>query len=253
MFGLGTLSRVVGEVRRDVAAAHARDPAARGAPQRRDPHVAGPACRRCSRTASRTGCTTLGIPLVPRTMSMVSRTLTGIEIHPGGADRPGLLHRPRRGRRHRRDRRDRRRRDALPGRHARRHRLCDRQAPPDARGQRHGRRGREAARRDHRRPRREDRRQLGRHPRRRRRTRPSSATPATRCASTASAPEGPDTDWIHLPDPIADAIKGLSARIGELEHEVAELSGARAPARGRRARAAPGARAEPRRRLSGAQ
>jgi serine O-acetyltransferase len=38
-------------------------------------------------------------------------------------------------------------------------------------------------------------------------------------------PEGPDTDWIHLPDPIADAISALSARIGELEREVAALSG----------------------------
>jgi serine O-acetyltransferase len=38
--------------------------------------------------------------------------------------------------------------------------------------------------------------------------------------------EGPDTDWIHLPDPIADAIARLSARIAELEREVAELSGA---------------------------
>jgi serine O-acetyltransferase len=38
-------------------------------------------------------------------------------------------------------------------------------------------------------------------------------------------PEGPDTDWIHLPDPIADAIKGLAARIGDVEHDVAELSG----------------------------
>ena len=38
-------------------------------------------------------------------------------------------------------------------------------------------------------------------------------------------PEGPDTDWIHLPDPIADAIKGLSARIGDIEHDIAEMSG----------------------------
>ena len=30
-------------------------------------------------------------------------------------------------------------------------------------------------------------------------------------------PEGPDTDWIHLPDPVADAIKGLSSRIIALE------------------------------------
>ncbi|HET9720698.1 MAG TPA: serine O-acetyltransferase EpsC [Solirubrobacteraceae bacterium] len=30
--------------------------------------------------------------------------------------------------------------------------------------------------------------------------------------------EGPDADWVHLPDPIADAIKGLSRRIDALEH-----------------------------------
>jgi serine O-acetyltransferase len=37
--------------------------------------------------------------------------------------------------------------------------------------------------------------------------------------------EGPDTDWIHLPDPVADAIKGLVGRIDELERRVAELDG----------------------------
>jgi serine O-acetyltransferase len=30
-------------------------------------------------------------------------------------------------------------------------------------------------------------------------------------------PEGPDADWVHLPDPIADAIKALAARITALE------------------------------------
>ena len=39
-------------------------------------------------------------------------------------------------------------------------------------------------------------------------------------------PEGPDVDWIHLPDPVADAIVRLAARIAELEREVATLSGA---------------------------
>jgi serine O-acetyltransferase len=29
-------------------------------------------------------------------------------------------------------------------------------------------------------------------------------------------PEGPDADWVHLPDPIADAIRGLSSRIAAL-------------------------------------
>jgi serine O-acetyltransferase len=30
-------------------------------------------------------------------------------------------------------------------------------------------------------------------------------------------PEGPDADWVHLPDPIADAIKALARRIAALE------------------------------------
>ncbi|HUE28437.1 MAG TPA: serine O-acetyltransferase EpsC [Solirubrobacteraceae bacterium] len=37
-------------------------------------------------------------------------------------------------------------------------------------------------------------------------------------------PEGPDADWVHLPDPIADALKGLSGRIAALEQTVSELS-----------------------------
>jgi serine O-acetyltransferase len=35
-------------------------------------------------------------------------------------------------------------------------------------------------------------------------------------------PEGPDADWAHLPDPVADAIKGLASRIGALERALAE-------------------------------
>jgi serine O-acetyltransferase len=37
--------------------------------------------------------------------------------------------------------------------------------------------------------------------------------------------EGPDTDWIHLPDPIADAIKELSDRIADLEKRLAAATG----------------------------
>ncbi|MGA2319745.1 MAG: serine O-acetyltransferase [Solirubrobacteraceae bacterium] len=37
-------------------------------------------------------------------------------------------------------------------------------------------------------------------------------------------PEGPDADWIHLPDPIAEAIKTLASRISALEQTVGELS-----------------------------
>ncbi len=41
--------------------------------------------------------------------------------------------------------------------------------------------------------------------------------------------EGPDTDWIHLPDPVADAIKELSERIAELERQLAETRGEQPP------------------------
>jgi serine O-acetyltransferase len=41
-------------------------------------------------------------------------------------------------------------------------------------------------------------------------------------------PEGPDADWIHLPDPIAEAIQGLASRIGALERALSEASGEQA-------------------------
>jgi serine O-acetyltransferase len=43
-------------------------------------------------------------------------------------------------------------------------------------------------------------------------------------------PEGPDADWAHLPDPVADAIRALSDRVRELEQELASVTG-REPAR----------------------
>jgi len=39
-------------------------------------------------------------------------------------------------------------------------------------------------------------------------------------------PEGPDTDWVHLPDPVADAISSLSRRVAELEAELGREKGA---------------------------
>jgi serine O-acetyltransferase len=38
-------------------------------------------------------------------------------------------------------------------------------------------------------------------------------------------PRGPDADWAHLPDPVADAIAGLADRVTELEHLLAEATG----------------------------
>ena len=43
-------------------------------------------------------------------------------------------------------------------------------------------------------------------------------------------PEGPDADWAHLPDPVADAIRALSDRVRDLEQQLAEATG-REPAR----------------------
>ena len=43
-------------------------------------------------------------------------------------------------------------------------------------------------------------------------------------------PEGPDADWIHLPDPVADAMRSLSERLAEAERRLAEIDGKAAEA-----------------------
>jgi len=40
-------------------------------------------------------------------------------------------------------------------------------------------------------------------------------------------PEGPDADWAHLPDPVADALRSLATRVNELESLVADSTGKR--------------------------
>jgi serine O-acetyltransferase len=45
-------------------------------------------------------------------------------------------------------------------------------------------------------------------------------------------PDGPDADWAHLPDPVADAISALSQRVNELERELADLTGREPEERG---------------------
>jgi serine O-acetyltransferase len=57
-------------------------------------------------------------------------------------------------------------------------------------------------------------------------------------------PEGPDADWVHLPDPVADAIKGLASRIATLESAAAERDG-ETGGEVRRLRSATGGAAEP--------
>jgi serine O-acetyltransferase len=43
-------------------------------------------------------------------------------------------------------------------------------------------------------------------------------------------PEGPDADWIHLPDPVADAIRSLADRLAAAESRLAEIDGRAAEA-----------------------
>ena len=38
-------------------------------------------------------------------------------------------------------------------------------------------------------------------------------------------PEGPDADWAHLPDPVAESLRGLANRLTQLEELVAEQTG----------------------------
>ncbi len=223
MLGLSTLSRVLGEVRRDVAAAHARDPAARGAASAEIlsswPGVQALLVHRVAHELHE-----VGIPIVPRTLSMASRMVTGIEIHPAATIGQGFFIDHGAG--------------VVIGETA--------EIGDDVtlyQGVTLGGTGFSTGKRH---PTLEDNVTVGAgakllgaitvghgakigansvviHD-----VAPNSTVvgnPGHAVRVDGRRPEGPDTDWIHLPDPIADAIKGLSARIGDIEHDVAELSG----------------------------
>src|SRR5689334_4973050 len=81
MLGLGTLRRVAGEVRRDIAAASERDPAAKGVSAGEIlsawPGVHALLAHRVAHVMRGAG-----VPVAPRAIAYFSRSLTGIEIHP---------------------------------------------------------------------------------------------------------------------------------------------------------------------------
>ncbi len=223
MFGLGTLTRVIGEVRRDVAAAHARDPAARGAGSG-EILTSWPGVQALLAHRVAHGLQGAGVPLVPRAMSMVARTWTGIEIHPAAQIGQGFFIDHGAG--------------VVIGETA--------QIGDDVtlyQGVTLGGTGFQTGKRH---PTLQDNVTVGAgakllgaiivghgakigansvviH------DVPPNTTvvgnPGHPVRVEGKRPEGPDTDWIHLPDPIADAINRLSARIAELEREVAALSG----------------------------
>jgi serine O-acetyltransferase len=223
MFGLGTLARVVGEVRRDVAAAHARDPAARGVGSVEIlaswPGVQAVLAHRVAH-----GLHGIGVPIAPRTLSILSRAWTGVEIHPAAQIGQGFFIDHAAG--------------VVIGETA--------EIGDDVtlyQGVTLGGTGFQTGKRH---PTLQDNVTVGAgakllgaitvghgakigantvviH------DVPPNTTvvgnPGHPVRVEGKRPEGPDTDWIHLPDPIADAINRLSSRIAELEGEVAQLSG----------------------------
>src|SRR5215218_5746637 len=81
MLGLGTLKRVLGEVRSDVASARERDPAARGVGTVEIlMNWAGVQAILAHRVAH--ALHDAGIPGIPMAISYASRAVTGVEIHP---------------------------------------------------------------------------------------------------------------------------------------------------------------------------
>ena len=224
MLGLGTLARVIGEVRRDVAAAHARDPAARGVGSAEIlaswPGVQAVLAHRVAH-----GLHGVGVPVVPRTLSILSRAWTGVEIHPAAKIGQGFFI------------------DHAAGvvigetteigddvtlyqgvtlggtgfQTGKRHPTLQDNVTVGAGAKLlgaitvgHGAK-------------------IGANTVVVNDVPPNTTVvgnPGHPVRVEGKRPEGPDTDWIHLPDPIADAINRLSARIAELEREVAQLSGA---------------------------
>ena len=223
MLGLGSLMRVVGELRRDVAAARDRDPAAAGVSTLQIlatwPGVHALLAHRIAHALE-----DAGVPVAPHTIAYVARALTGIEIHPRADVGDGLFI------------------DhgqgvvvgetAEVGENVTMYQGVTLGGTGFARGKRH--------------PTVEDNVTIGSGAKLLGPIRighgakiganavvihdvPPNSTvvgnPGHPVRVEGRRPEGPDADWIHLPDPIADALKGLSARLTELERVVAELAG----------------------------
>ena len=223
MLGLGTLTRVARELRRDVSAAHERDPAARGVSSLEVlaawPGVHALLSHRVAHVLHEAG-----VPVVPRTLALATRAITGIEIHPAAQVGEGLFI------------------DhgngvvigetAEIGENVTLYQGVTLGGTGFATGKRH--------------PTVQDNVTIGSgakllgpitighgakigansvviHD-----VPPNSTVvgnPGHPVRVDGKRPEGPDAVWVHLPDPVADALKGLSSRIGALEEAVAQLSG----------------------------
>ena len=223
MLGLGTVTRVVKEVTRDVHAARDRDPAARGVGPAEIlatwPGVQALLAHRVAHAMHRAG-----LPIVPRTMATFVRAATGVEIHPAAHIGPGLFIDHGSG--------------VVIGETA--------QIGEDVtlyQGVTLGGTGFATGKRH---PTIEDNVTIGSGARLLGPIRvghgskiganavvihdvPAHSTvvgnPGHPVRVEGRRPEGPDADWVHLPDPIADAMQRMAARIAELERDVAVLRG----------------------------
>src|SRR3954451_19902871 len=227
MFGLGTVARVAREVRRDVAAVHERDPAARGVSSA-EILAAWPGMHALLSHRIAHALHDAGIPVVPRTLAYASRALTGIEIHPAAQIGDGFFIDHGAG--------------VVIGETAE---IGD--AVTLYQGVTLGGTGFATGKRH---PTIEDNVTIGsgakllgpitvgRGAKVGANTVVVEDVPArSTVVGNPGHPvkvggrrvEGPDADWIHLPDPVADAIKALSERIAELEARLAELAGGERP------------------------
>ncbi len=227
MLGLGTLARVAREVRRDVGAVHDRDPAARGVSSAEVlaawPGVHALLAHRVAATLHRAH-----VPVVPRAIATTTRAVTGIEIHPAASIADGLFIDHGMG--------------VVIGETARvgsnvtLYQGVTLGGNGFATGKRH--------------PTVEDNVTIGSgakllgpivigHGAKIGANTvvitdvPPNATvvgnPGHPVRVDGKRPEGPDADWIHLPDPVADAIRDLSGRLTALERRLAEMGAAEDP------------------------
>ena len=225
MFGLGLIRRTVTEIGRDVSAARSRDPAARDVGSL-EVLVAWPGVHALLAHRVAHALHEGGTPLVPRLIAAAARSVTGIEIHPAAQIGDGFFIDHGMG--------------VVVGETA--------EIGADVtlyQGVTLGGTGFQTGKRH---PTIEDNVTIGHGAKIGANTvvihdvPPNSTVvgnPGHPVRVEGRRPEGPDADWIHLPDPVADAIKGLSARISALEE--AEVQ-----------RRAPGADVRPLRRAAGA-
>jgi serine O-acetyltransferase len=90
MFGFGLIGRITAEVRRSIAAARTRDPAARGVSSL-EILAAWPGVHALLAHRLAHALHAAGVPLLPRLIAAISRAITGIEIHPAASIGRGLF------------------------------------------------------------------------------------------------------------------------------------------------------------------